>query len=147
MKWIDNYKLCIDGVCNQIDEYRSQGLSVREAARKMSEKCGGEFTDEHIMSRYKYYSKGQRRGKEGWVLPTTLTDDETLVNAAEIRRMRDTDRIKWVGYLTKGCETHCDDFDGCRARLMSKPYDELKGDYEIVVKFWEALTHSQEKKQ
>ncbi len=82
VQWINNCKLCNDGVCNTIAEYTSDGMTVRAAARKMSEECGGEFTAKQIRGRWKYKVKDQKGGGRK---PPKITDAEILERAALIR--------------------------------------------------------------
>ena len=52
VQWIKDCELCNDGVCNTIAEYTSDGMTVRAAARKMSEECDGEFTEEQTLCHF-----------------------------------------------------------------------------------------------
>ncbi len=81
--WIDNCKICNDGVCSQIDEYRGKGMSVRAAAEKMAGDCDGKFTADQIRGRWKFHAKGQ-----GGRTSPTMSDDLILAKAETIKAIR-----------------------------------------------------------
>lgn len=62
LKWLKDCELCNVGVCNTIDDYQAQGLSIRAAAEKMEQECEGLWSASKIRDRYRYYKQGHSGG-------------------------------------------------------------------------------------
>ena len=99
--WIDNCKICNDGACNQIDQYRAAGMSVRAACEKMSNDCEGQFTADQIRGRWKFHAKGQ-----GGRTSPTMSDELILAKAETIKAIRRARKriVETMSCVCEDCE-------------------------------------------
>lgn len=85
MAWLKDCEICNTGLCKAVDERKERGLSERAACQEMSEESKGLYSEDAILSRYRYYTgKTKRQPCE----IHTQTEDGILQAANEIQERR-----------------------------------------------------------
>jgi hypothetical protein len=61
MAWLENCLICNSGLCVEVDKRKERGLSERAACKELSEESDGFYSEDAILSRYRYYTNKTKR--------------------------------------------------------------------------------------
>lgn len=115
--WLKDCEICNAGLCHQMDEYKSAGMSDRDAATQVEKDSNGLYSASVIRDRYRYHAKRQGGGKS-----PKMTDDEILARAEKIKARRvmleTITRAIGLGLFTPGtsCELCLEESPTCEIR-------------------------------
>ena len=99
-EWFKDCTICNTGLCSKMKEHLDSGMSMRAAAKKMSEESGGEFSEATIRQRYQYYALGRVGGRN----PTTRKKhpvDEALSVPVDEAILSDIRPKEWYSAINR----------------------------------------------